>query len=395
MATSTSIPDAIAPSTAGGLVVLLAAMPPDQMECLLTKITESFPSKQLIVATEDESAAEAHPDLRIVQLSGTGSSWSLTAMDFVQAHELASQHGASGVLMLGPESASLEARTLQNLANTGLDAKIDLAIPRYSLPPRSGLINSAILYPLTRSLFASRVRFPLAIDLGLSMRMVEKLANVARRFANVHQAGALVWPASEACVAGFSVFEVEAGLRSLPQPAQQDLNAILPLVTGSLFADVERKAAYWQRARQLAATRSTAPPAPVAAAETTDVAAMIQGFRLAYSNLLEIWSLVLPPNTLLGLKRLSMAKDSEFRLSESLWARIVFDFALAYRLHTINRGHLLGALIPLYLAWVASHVNVTTSGVDPEQHIEATAAAFELEKPYLLSRWRWPDRFNP
>jgi hypothetical protein len=82
-------------------------------------------------------------------------------------------------------------------------------------------------------------------------------------------------------------------------------------------------------------------------------------------------------------------------MPESLWARIVFDFLLAYRLRTINRGHLLGSLIPLYLAWVASHINITASGIDPERHIETVAAAFEADKTYLLSRWRWPDRFNP
>jgi hypothetical protein len=82
-------------------------------------------------------------------------------------------------------------------------------------------------------------------------------------------------------------------------------------------------------------------------------------------------------------------------MPESLWARIVYDFLLAYRLRTINRGHLLGALIPLYLAWVASHINITASGTDPERHIEAVAAAFEADKTYIVSRWRWPDRFNP
>jgi hypothetical protein len=122
---------------------------------------------------------------------------------------------------------------------------------------------------------------------------------------------------------------------------------------------------------------------------------MLDAFRLAYTNLQEIWSLVLPPNSLLGLKRLSVTDAAAFRMPESLWARIVFDFLLAYRLRTINRGHLLGALIPLYLAWVASHFNITASGTDPERHIEAVAAAFEAEKPYLVSRWRWPDRFNP
>ena len=122
---------------------------------------------------------------------------------------------------------------------------------------------------------------------------------------------------------------------------------------------------------------------------------MIEGFRLAYSNLLEIWSLVLPPNTLLGLKRLSVVDPASFRMPENLWARIVYDFLIAFRLRSLNRGHLLGALIPLYLAWVAGHVNIAASGADSERHIEAVAAAFDADKPYLVSRWRWPDRFNP
>jgi hypothetical protein len=89
------------------------------------------------------------------------------------------------------------------------------------------------------------------------------------------------------------------------------------------------------------------------------VAGMVAAFQLATANLQEIWSLVLPPNSLLMLKRCSVLDAAEFRLPDNLWARIVFDFLIAYRLRTINRGHLLGALIPLYLAWVAGHINVT------------------------------------
>ncbi len=122
---------------------------------------------------------------------------------------------------------------------------------------------------------------------------------------------------------------------------------------------------------------------------------MQDAFRLAYTNLGEIWSLVLPPNSLLGLKRLSQAPPDQFRMPDVLWARIVYDFLLAFRLRTINRGHLLGALTPLYLAWVASHLELIAAGVEPEQHIEQQAEAFESDKAYLVSRWRWPDRFNP
>jgi hypothetical protein len=44
---------------------------------------------------------------------------------------------------------------------------------------------------------------------------------------------------------------------------------------------------------------------------------------------------------------------------------------------------------------VASHINTIASGIESESHIETVAAAFEADKPYLVARWRWPDRFNP
>jgi glucosylglycerate synthase len=256
------------------------------------------------------------------------------------------------------------------------------------------LVNSAILYPLTRALFACRARFPLAIDLGLSLRMAERLAAAGQRYTALNQGESLIWPTHEAAVAGFSIDEFDVGPRTQPQPTESDFNTILSLVTGSLFADIDVKAAFWQRSRPLPPSRNSIP-SPPSTDSPADIAPMVEGFRLAYTNLREIWSLVLPPNSLLGLKRLSVLDLATFHMPDNLWARIVFDFLLAYRLRTINRGHLLGALIPLYLAWVASHINILASGIAPERHIEMVAAAFEADKPYLVSRWRWPDRFNP
>ena len=82
-------------------------------------------------------------------------------------------------------------------------------------------------------------------------------------------------------------------------------------------------------------------------------------------------------------------------MPENLWARIVYDFLIAYRLRTINRGHLLGALIPAVSGVGRRAHQLAASGADPERHVEAVAAAFDADKPYLVSRWRWPDRFNP
>ena len=398
MATVNPVPDTSSVSAPPDicLLVLLTALPQEQIENVLAHLTSSFTPQELLIACPDASAKDAYPRLRIITAPETKSSWTITAADFVNAYQLAQENNARAILILGPESGSLSLSALRDLASAVVATSTDLAVPRYDLPPRAGLVNSAILYPLSRALFASPVRFPMAIDLGLSLRMAQRLSGAAQRFAAHNQGEAPIWPINEAAVAGFTIGEFEVGPRVLPHPAGPDLNTILPLVTGSLFADIEAKAAFWQRARQLPPARSFVPTVQASSADpTADISSMLQTFRLAYTNLQEIWSLVLPPNSLLGLKRLSLTDGAAFRMPETLWARIVYDFLLAYRLRTINRGHLLGALIPLYLAWVASHINITVSGTEPEQHVEAVASAFENEKPYIVSRWRWPDRFNP
>ena len=398
MATTNPISDVSSPiaPAGGGLLVLLAALPQEQLEDVIAKLTSAFPPEEMVIAAADPLAAEAYPGLKIVANPAVHPSWMLSAADFVNAHHLAQDHGARAILMLGPESGSLGLPALRELEHAVSANSTDLAVARYDLPARAGLVNSAILYPLSRALFASRTRYPLAIDLGLSPRMVERLAGAGHRFTSINLPDAPLWPVNEAAVAGFTTIEIGAGHRALPQPGGADLNTILPSLAGSLFADIEAKAAFWQRARLAPQTQFPVPDGQVHAADAAaDITPMLQAFHLAYTNLEDIWSLVLPPNTLLGLKRLSLADAAAFHVPEGLWARIVYDFLLAYRLRTINRGHLLGALIPLYLAWVASHINVVSAGAKPEQHIETVAAAFESEKPYLIARWRWPDRFNP
>jgi len=398
MATTDSIPGVITPCarTGRGLLVVLAAMAQEQLESVLASLTDSFPAEDLLVASPDARPGNSNSSLRILAAPATDACWTLTAAEFANAYPLAAKNEARAILMLGPESCLLASSELRGLANAVLTTPADLVVPSYDLPPRAGLVNSAILYPLTRALFASRVRFPLAVDLGLSLRMAERMAGAARRFVVSNQGEAPLWPVNEATVAGFAIDQVEVGRRVQPPPAGPDLNTILPLVTGALFSDIDAKAASWQRFRPLPSACDVLPepqaPTTNAAAE---ISPMLQAFRLACTNLQEIWSIVLPPHSLLALKRLSATDAAVFRMPDSLWARIVYDFLLAHRLRRINRGHLLGALIPLYLAWVASHFNITDSGTNSEHHIEAVAAAFEADKTYLVSRWRWPDRFNP
>lgn len=396
-------------SKSSSLLVSLSPLPPDALEATLGNLALAFSDQAILVATPDPAPASLSGLGQLHLTSYTPATpasggWVLTAADFVNTYKLMQENKSTVCLMLGPEAQSLAPNSLRALADAVVTGNADLTSPRYSLGPHDGLVNSAILYPATRALFGTRPRYPLAIDLALSTRMASRLANCGQKFTATGQNAALIWPVAEAAAAGFTIAEVPTGARALPPPDAADLNTMLALVAGSFFAEIDAKASFWQRARlayspRNAAANAEAAPAQPVTPETPDVQPMLDSFRLAYTNLHEIWSLVLPPNSLLGLKKLSVMPPAAFRMPDTLWARIVYDFILAYRLRTINRGHLLGALTPLYLAWVASHL-LLASGAGPESiaaetHIEALATAFETDKPYLVSRWRWPDRFNP
>jgi len=370
------------------VLVCLPSMPTEAQDSVLDHVRTALPGNTLIASTISGEGLLDYTSPR----SQLG--WVLAAGDYASAATLAQQHNAAAILILGADARALSTGNLQQLAAT-IHSGADLALPTYDLNPHEGLVTSAMLYPLTRALFGADVRFPLPLDAALSPRMLQRLA--ARSTAPL-AAETLLWPVAEAAVASFSIKQVNLGKRSLPAPTDTDLNTLLAAVAGSLFADIESKASFWQRARAitLATAQANAAANTPSLTSAEELKPMLDSFRLAANNLGEIWSLVLPPQTLVALKKLARLDAPEFTLDPSLWARIVYDFALAFRLRTLNRGHLLGAMTPLYLAWVASHLRL--SGEDrirATQHIEATAQAFEREKPYLVSRWRWPDRFNP
>ena len=384
-----------ATTATSSMLISLVPLSQEAFETTLSNLSLAFPNDTVLVATPDAAPQlSSGSPLRLIPYTPTAVSatpWVLTAADYLNTYKLAQENNATSCLLLGAECQSLTPETIRALAKSTIAN--DLSVAHYELGAREGLVNSAILYPVTRALFGTRPRFPLAVDLGLSLRMAARLATTAQRYTATAQDDSLLWPLAEAAIANFTVAEVEVTPRTLPQPANRDLNSLLALIAGSLFADIDAKASFWQRARGTQPAQFLSQTAAVA--ETPDVAPMLDAFRLAYTNLHEIWSLVLPPNSLLGLKKLSATQPENFRMPDNLWARIVYDFILAYRLRTINRGHLLGALTPLYLAWVASHLTLISTGTAAEKHIQDLAAAFEADKPYLVSRWRWPDRFNP
>jgi glucosylglycerate synthase len=288
---------------------------------------------------------------------------------------------------------------IRELAQPLVERDLDLVVPHYARRKFEGLLNSSIISPLMRCLYGKRIHHPMGPDLGISRRLFQKMLGTERGAGvggnPVHSLASVV-PA--ALCENLQVCEVYLAARIYPPTDWMNISSLVAQILSPIFLDMERNAACWQRMRVSVSVPAIGEPLLVSQdTATVDISRMMESFQLGIRDLQEIWGLVLPPSTLFELRKLARLPSEQFRMPDELWVRIVYDFALAHRLRTINRDHLLKSMTPLYLAWVSSYAHdLETAGrTAMEERLERLSVAYESGKPYLVSRWRWPDRFNP
>ena len=306
--------------------------------------------------------------------------------------------GARACSVIASQPQAVTRHWIFRLVQPVMDLGFDLVTPCYARQKMEGLLTRSILSPLQRALYGEQIQNPMGPDFGLSGKLLQRLLtqdSAGRRDAKIN---ALASIASTAAYGGFQICETYLGLRTQPATDWGNLSSLLAEVLGPVFLDMEGRAAQWQKIRgSRTLPRFGQPEAPPPDTGSVDVHSMIESFRLGTQSLQDVWSVVLPPTTLLELRRLSRLPEDQFRLPDQVWVRIVYDFALGHRLRTISRDHLLRSITPLYLGWIASFALETqTAGLEEvDARIDRLSKAYEDNKSYLVSRWRWPDRFNP
>jgi hypothetical protein len=308
---------------------------------------------------------------------------------------LAAAWQARVCLVISSDLAALEPETVRMLLQPVLEGQCDLVMPIYPDGKYEQLLNKSLLAPLSRALFGKRVRSPLSFEFCAGAKVITEL--VASMAAHHEYEPQLLWPSNEVALNGHQIGQAAVNIRHSAQAEAVDLSAVLTELAGSLFQEAEIHAADWQRVRASQAVPRFGTPLPAREdAQPIDPRPMVESFMLGSRNLEEVWRLVLPPATMLELRRLARLEPEKFRMPDELWARIVYDFALAYRMRRVSRTHVLGALTPLYLGWVASYTQ-EVGGVTAQEagaRIEQLARVFEEQKPYFVSRWRWPQRVS-
>jgi hypothetical protein len=305
--------------------------------------------------------------------------------------EAARVRRARVLVVLEADVVSVTPEWIRDLAGPVLRDKADFICPAYARHRWEGTVTRLMLAPLVRALYGRRIHQPFGGQQALSARLIEHLL-LHPKWNWTGRDVSDLWITGAAIADGFSVWEAWLGphvVRSRTRTT--DLPAMVAETLGAVFTLMDRHQDLWLEVRDSEPLPSVGEPQPASVEHReVDVSALLEAFRLGVRDLGSIWELILAPDTLGELLVLDPIRADSFRFPDDLWARVVYDFALAHHYGVVHREHLLRSLVPVYLGRTAAYVTATrrASVEGTEQALEAVAVAFERQKPYLVEHWR-------
>ncbi|MCP4683494.1 MAG: glycosyltransferase [Desulfobacterales bacterium] len=266
--------------------------------------------------------------------------------------------------------------------------------PLYIRHKYDGTITNGIAYPITRALYGRRVRQPIGGDFGFSGKLGKVYLESDSWDDAVATFGIDVWMTTLAISQRVQICQSFMGRPKIHRTKDPGahLGPMFRQVVGTIFSMMGRCDSFWTKIKF---SRPTAiygfglgevemPPKV-----EVDMENLLQKFHTGFHEYNHVWEKILTGDVHKKLLEIRSMNDQEFNFPTDLWARILFDTAIAYRDTILDRDEIMDSLIPLYFGRTLSFVKKTQrmSMKQAEEAIEEDCVTFEMTKPYLLQRW--------
>lgn len=321
----------------------------------------------------------------------TGNGDTGRASDLLLLLEKAVELTPEAVVALNAERLTSTHHLIRNLCEP-LFQSYHFVVPLYVHRKYAGPFTSNVAYPLIRALYGRRVRQPLGEELGFSGRMVRIWHEAGRRWPGGF--GTRIWMTTTAMQRKVAVMQSfmgspkEEGFAEFSESVEDELRGILQ----TIFELMCRHEEFWKQVKWSKPTavfgvgsgfEDTAPQVHL---DTEWLRAKVSQRLTKYR---ELCRTILDPENFESLDRLLTEWREDTCFSAELWAKIVYDAAVAFKRSQEYREDLLNALLILYYAKTLWFVMETRamSAQEVEGYIENQCVVFEQIKPYLLCRW--------
>jgi len=296
---------------------------------------------------------------------------------------------AKACVMISPDTTTIEPDWLQRLARPVYHDNFDLVCPIYQRQRFEGALVRSLLYPMTRSIYGSRIREPYGSEFAISGRLATDFLNNGILDQDWGRMGPEIATTIFALTGKYRLCQSFLGPKE-PSSRGHDMVAAVRRTVGALFASLDGNFPFWSGVGESQPV-PTLGNAGAFAHETVRInrKRLLDMFANGVIQLEPVLSSILSPSLLSELRRIAALGIDEFDYPAELWTRTVFEFAASYHKSTINRDHIIQALVPLYRGRSLTFVieNRDGSEEDIERREESLCADFERLKPYLLEIW--------
>jgi len=306
--------------------------------------------------------------------------------------EIASALDAKACAVVDSDLRSITPEWIELLIKPVVEGGFDYVAPLYHRHKYDGTITNSIIYPLTRALYGKRIRQPIGGDFGFSGRLANFYLTKDVWETDVAKYGIDIWMTTTAIANNFKVCQSFLGAKIHdPKDPGADLSAMLHQVVGATFDLMETYSDAWKTIKGSEPLLTCGFQYAVGLEPVNvNVDRMIEKFKLGAKELCSLWEVFLSKDVLDFLCGSQKLSKDEFRMPDSIWAEIIYSFALACHKKIINKEHLLKSLTPLYIGRVASFVMETweSSAEEVEDRIGKLCLTFEDKKDFLLNNWQ-------
>ena len=293
-------------------------------------------------------------------------------------------------VLISPETTTIEPDWLQRLARPAYHDNFDLVCPIYQRQKFEGALVRNLLYPMTRSIYGSRIREPYGSEFAISGRLVSDFLSNGMIDQDWGRMGPEISVTIFSLTGKYRVCQSSLGARPPSSRGTHDMVAAMRRTVGALFASLDGNFPFWSSLRE----SQPVPTIGTASAIPEDTVRinrkrLLDMFANGVAQIEPVLSSILSPSLLSELRRIAALDIDNFDYPEELWTKTVFEFAASYHKSTINRDHIIQALVPLYRGRSLTFVteNRDSSEEEIEQREESLCAHFEQLKPFLLEIW--------
>lgn len=278
---------------------------------------------------------------------------------------------------------------IKKLIDPILKEKCDFVAPLYFRHKYDATITNDIAYPLTRALYGVRVRQPIGGDFAFRRDLAFEFIEQNVWDTDVARFGIDIFMTTTAICHGYRIGESPLGAKSHKPKDPLSLTPMFRQVVGTMFNLAEKYQDRWKNIKGSVNPRITGEIEFVEPDEVFFSAEKLErNFRAGWERFSHLWEKILEE---LNFKHLKKVKEGKQLLHSSPWARIVYDYLLAYHRGASKTGRMefLWSLVPLYQIRVASFIKETETmnSQQAENLIESQALVFEDCKSYLVERW--------